>query len=50
MEIKAREIDKFGSLLAVMVEQAIENLKIEVPKLDFIGVGVGPGFPYGFGE
>lgn len=43
MEIKAREIDKFGSLLAVMVEQAIENLKIEVPKLDFIGVGVGPG-------
>jgi tRNA A37 threonylcarbamoyladenosine modification protein TsaB len=26
-----------------MVEQAIENLKIEVPKLDFIGVGVGPG-------
>jgi len=43
IDIRAHEIDRYGSMLAVIIKQSIENLKIEASELDFIGVGVGPG-------
>jgi len=43
IDIRAQEIDRYGSMLAVIIKQSMENLKLEASDLDFIGVGVGPG-------
>jgi len=43
IDIRAQEIDRYGSMLAVIIKQSMENLKLEASELDFIGVGVGPG-------
>ncbi|AFK07163.1 MULTISPECIES: tRNA (adenosine(37)-N6)-threonylcarbamoyltransferase complex dimerization subunit type 1 TsaB [Mesotoga] len=43
MDIRCRDIDRYGSMLAVIMRQAIENLKIDVSELEFVGVGIGPG-------
>jgi tRNA threonylcarbamoyladenosine biosynthesis protein TsaB len=43
IDIRAQEIDRYGSMLAVIITQSMDNLKLEASKLDFVGVGVGPG-------
>ncbi|MBN2218661.1 MAG: tRNA (adenosine(37)-N6)-threonylcarbamoyltransferase complex dimerization subunit type 1 TsaB [Kosmotogaceae bacterium] len=43
IDIRCREIDRYGSMLAVIIRQAIENVKIDVSELEFVGVGIGPG-------
>jgi len=43
IDVRAQEIDRYGSMLAVIIKQSMENSKLKVSELDFIGVGVGPG-------
>ncbi|MDD3680264.1 MULTISPECIES: tRNA (adenosine(37)-N6)-threonylcarbamoyltransferase complex dimerization subunit type 1 TsaB [unclassified Mesotoga] len=43
IDIKAQEVDRYGSMLAVIIKQSIDNLNLKASELDFIGVGVGPG-------